>query len=100
MKLKGRAHQTESCTLGRLAQWRSYLAKSVEASKVEQLIRKYLEDRECQLSTPKKSGETGPDTAAKSGKSTWFVEVIGFQESLWIFSREFYEAFFRIISRD
>ena len=76
------------------------MAKTVEASRVEQVIRKYLEDRECQLSTPKKLGETGPDIVAKSGKSTWFVEVIGFQEKPWIRSREFYEAFFRIISRD
>lgn len=76
------------------------MAKTVKASEVEQVIRKYLEDRECQLSTPKKLGETGPDIVAKSGKSTWFVEVIGFQEKPWIRSREFYEAFFRIISRD
>jgi hypothetical protein len=76
------------------------LAKTIEANKVEQVIRKYLEDKGCHLSTPKKSGETGPDIVAKSGKSTWFVEVIGFQEKPWIRSREFYEAFFRIISRD
>jgi hypothetical protein len=76
------------------------LAKSIEAIKVEQVVRRYLEDRGSHLSSPKKSGETGPDIVAKSGKSTWFVEVIGFQEKPWIRSREFYEAFFRIISRD
>jgi len=76
------------------------MAKSVTANAVEQVIRRYLEGKGCTLSHPKKRGQTGPDIVARHGKYTWFVEVIGFQEKPWIRSREFYEAFFRIISRD
>jgi len=76
------------------------MAKTVEAAAVEKVIRKYLEIKGCTLSPPKKRGETGPDIVAENDRSTYFVEVIGFQEVPPIRSREFYEAFFRVISRD
>ena len=76
------------------------MAKSVEARDVDQVIRRYLESKGYELSSPKERGETGPDIVARHGKSTLFVEVIGFQEVPPIRSREFYEAFFRTISRD
>ena len=76
------------------------MAKLVEAKQVEQVIRRYLEGKGCMLSYPKKSGETGVDIIATCGDSTWLVEVIGFQSHPPTRSREFYEAFFRIISRD
>ena len=76
------------------------MAKSVEARQVEEALRRYLEDKGCTLSASKKHGQTGPDIVAKRGVSTWFVEVIGFQEHPPTRSREFYEAFFRLISRD
>jgi hypothetical protein len=40
------------------------------------------------------------DIIATHRESTCFIEVIGFQSNPPIRSREFYEAFFRIISRD
>jgi hypothetical protein len=76
------------------------LAKSIASSQVEQVVRTHLEIMGCQLSAPRKRGETGPDIIAELGKSTWFIEIIGFQETPPIRSREFYEAFFRVISRD
>lgn len=76
------------------------MAKLVEAEAVEQVIRRYLEGKGCTLSPPKKRGQTGPDILAKGGKFTYFVEVIGFQEHPPTRSREFFEAFFRVISRD
>lgn len=76
------------------------MAKLVEAKQVEQVIRNYLERKGCMLSYPKKSGETGVDIIATRGDSTWLVEVIGFQSHPPTRSREFYEAFFRVISRD
>jgi hypothetical protein len=76
------------------------MAKLVEAKVVEQVIRRYLEGKSCALSPPKKRGQTGPDIVARRGKSTWFVGVIRSQEVPWIRSREFYEAFFPVISRD
>ncbi|MDH5363646.1 MAG: hypothetical protein OEW82_00555 [Dehalococcoidia bacterium] len=76
------------------------MAKLVEARDVEQVIRRYLEGKGCTLSPRKKRGQTGADITARYDKSTWFVEVIGFQSHPPIRSREFYEAFFRVVSRD
>lgn len=76
------------------------MAKLIAAKEVEQVIRRHLERNGCTLSPPKKRGQTGTDITARYGKSTWFVEVIGFQSHPPTRSREFYEAFFRVISRD
>ena len=76
------------------------MAKLVEAGDVEQVIRGHLEGKGYILSPPKKRGQTGADIIAKHGRSTCFVEVIGFQSHPPTRSREFYEAFFRAISRD
>lgn len=76
------------------------MAKIVESSEVEQVVRKYLKDNGCVISPSRKHGETGADIIATKGVSTWMVEVIGFQGVPSMRSREFYEVFFRIISRD
>ena len=76
------------------------MAKLTKSTEVEKVVRQYLETKGCTLSSHRKQGETGPDIEATSGKSTWFVEIIGFQEVPPLRSREFYEAFFRVISRD
>jgi len=76
------------------------MAKLVEAEAVEQVIRRYLEGKGYALSPRKKRGQTGADIIARYDKSTLFVEVIGFQSKPPTRSREFYEAFFRVISRD
>ncbi len=72
----------------------------ITASEVEQVIRKYLEGDGCNMSSSRKWGETGADIIATRGKSTWYVEVIGFHSNKSIRSRKFYEAFFRVVSRD
>jgi hypothetical protein len=72
----------------------------ITASEVEQVIRKYLEGYGCKLSSSRKWGETGADIIATRGKSTWHVEIIGFHSNKSIRSRKFYEAFFRVVSRD
>jgi hypothetical protein len=76
------------------------MAKLIEARDVEHVIRRHFPSESFKLSAPKKLGETGPDIEATSEGSTYFVEVIGFQEHPPIRSREFYECFFRVISRD
>ncbi len=76
------------------------MVKLVEASHVEGVIRKYLEENGHNLSSPRKYGETGADITAEREESTCFVEIIGFQSHPPTRSREFYEAFFRVISRD
>lgn len=76
------------------------MVKLVEATDVERVIRKYLKESGYSLSSPRNYGQTGADIIAKFGESTCFVEIIGFQSHAPIRSREFYEAFFRVISRD
>jgi len=76
------------------------VVKLVEAADIERVIRKYLEESGYSLSSPRKYGQTGVDITAKRDKSTFFVEIIGFQSHPPTRSREFYEAFFRVISRD
>lgn len=76
------------------------MAKLVQARDVEQVIRRSLEGKGYALSPRKKRGQTGADITARYDKSTLFVEVIGFQSNPPTRSREFYEAFFRVISRD
>lgn len=76
------------------------MAKLLEAEVIEKVIRKYLELKGCTMSPSKTRGQIGPDIVAKRNNYTWFIEVIGFQEAPPIRSREFYEAFFRVISRD
>lgn len=76
------------------------MAKLIDSKAVERVIRKHLESKGAVLSLAKKRGQTGPDIEARLGNLTYFVEVIGFQEKPPIRSREFYECFFRTISRD
>jgi hypothetical protein len=76
------------------------MVKLVEAADVEWVVRKHLRENGYTLSSPRSYGETGADITAKDDKSTCFVEIIGFQSHPPTRSREFYEAFFRVISRD
>lgn len=72
----------------------------VTAAEVEEVIRKHLGELECKMSSVKKWGETGADIIATRDESTWYIEVIGFHSNKSARSRKFYEAFFRVISRD
>ncbi len=74
--------------------------KLVEASSIESTLRNYLEGKGYSLSPHKKRGETGTDVIAIKDNGKIFVEIIGFQSVPSIRSREFFECFFRAISRD
>jgi Holliday junction resolvase-like predicted endonuclease len=74
--------------------------KLVNSEAVEKIVRSYLKGKGFSLSKQKKQGQTGADIVAMKGKQTRFIEVIGFQSAPPTRSREFYEAFFRAISRD
>jgi hypothetical protein len=74
--------------------------KLVTAEAVETVVRRYLLAKGFNLSEAKKSGETGCDLIANKGEERLLIEIIGFQSVPPIRSREFYELFFRTISRD
>ncbi len=76
------------------------MAKSVSSEFVERAVRQHLRLRGYTLDEERRNGENGADIVAYNGDSTWYIEIIGFQERPPDRSREFYEAFFRVISRD
>lgn len=74
--------------------------KLIKSEEVEKVIRKYLKSKKYIVSTPKSHGETGVDIEATKGNRKLFIESIGYNSNPQIKSREFFESFFRIISRD
>ncbi len=75
--------------------------KLVSTDEVEKIVRAHLIQQGFSLTNVhRKHGETGCDVIAARGRARVFVEVIGFQSVPPIRSREFYECFFRAISRD
>jgi len=67
---------------------------------VESVLRKLLpRQRYKLLNNPRKWGETGADIIAQKGRVRVFIECIGFQENPPLRSKQFYEGFFRAISR-
>ena len=75
--------------------------KLVSADEVEKIVRAHLIQQGYSLTNAqRKHGETGCDVIAARDRARVFVEVIGFQSAPPIRSREFYECFFRAISRD
>ncbi|MDO8734005.1 MAG: hypothetical protein Q7K21_02455, partial [Elusimicrobiota bacterium] len=74
--------------------------KEITSHEVESAVRKYLKGKHYKISPSRKHGETGADIVATKGQTKLFIEVIGYNTKPPIKSREFYESFFRIISRD
>lgn len=67
---------------------------------VEKSLRHFLQDNGYKLEIPeRKNGETGVDIIALRDGKGWHIEVIGFKESPPARSKDFYEVFFRAISR-
>ena len=76
------------------------MGKSVKGTAVEKVIRSHLLAKGYSVSHPRGRGETGVDIEGKKDGSRYLVEAIGFQDNPPVRSREFYEAFFRVVSRD
>ena len=72
---------------------------SVTGEQVEAVVRQSLADTGYMLSPLLRRGETGPDVLARKGLEVLAIECIGFQEVPPLRSKQFYEAFFRAISR-
>ena len=65
----------------------------------EHCLRECLKSEGYNLSPPKAHGQTGVDILASRGEETIHIEVIGFKKSPPARSKDFYEVFFRTISR-
>ena len=75
------------------------MAQLISSHDAERCLRACLEAEGYKLSSPRKNGETGVDLNASQGNEVYDIEVIGFKESPPARSKDFYEVFFRAISR-
>jgi hypothetical protein len=71
----------------------------VTNQKTEKTLRRLLKVEGYSLSRVRRNGETGVDVIAKGKGEEIFIEVIGHASSPPKRSRDFYESFFRAISR-
>jgi hypothetical protein len=65
----------------------------------ESVLRELLEKEGYELTTPRSHGQTGPDIVAERGADKIFIEVIGYKSSPPARSKDFFESFFRAVSR-
>lgn len=75
------------------------MAALVSSNATEQCLRDCLLAEGYELSRPRANGQTGVDVLARRRNETIYIEVIGFKKSPPARSRDFYEVFFRAISR-
>ena len=65
----------------------------------EECLREILNNKNYNLSRKLKNGETGTDIIAKKDNNVFHIEVIGYKKSPPARAKDFYEAFFRAVSR-
>jgi len=76
------------------------MALSVTGDEVEAILRELLPKNGYVLkNNPRKTGETGSDIVAEKNGKIVAIECVGFQLNPPLRSKQFYEAFFRAISR-
>lgn len=75
------------------------MAQLISNDDVERCLRACLEAEGYKLSSPRKNGETGVDLIAQKGNKKYYIEVIGFKKFPPARSKDFYEVFFRAVSR-
>jgi hypothetical protein len=71
----------------------------IQSIEVENCLRYLLKKEGFTLSRSKDNGETGVDLLAEKGKDILHVEIIGYKTRPPQCSKDFYEVFFRAISR-
>ena len=76
------------------------MALSVTGAQVETVLRPLLENEGYDLRNPTRQyGETGADIIVHKGRKSVAIECIGFQLKPPLRSKQFYEVFFRAVSR-
>ena len=77
-----------------------FMKEKIKNKDIENSLRKSLKIEGYRLlNKPRKCGETGVDILAKKDGNVFHIEVIGYSTSPPKRSRDFYEVFFRAISR-
>lgn len=75
------------------------MASRVKNKEAEDCLREALEAQGYELNPPRAHGETGVDILASKGDREWHIEVIGYKSSGPARAKDFYEVFFRAVSR-
>lgn len=75
------------------------MQKPIKNSECESCLRELLIDDGFKLSPQRASGETGVDILAFKNNEDWHIEVIGYKKSGPARAKDFYEVFFRAVSR-
>lgn len=75
------------------------MASKITNAETEACLREALEGRGYRLSSPRQAGETGVDIIAELAEEVIHIEVIGYKSSGPARAKDFYEAFFRAVSR-
>lgn len=71
----------------------------VTSREVEVAVRRMLTERGYELSLIREHGETGADIIARKGDNVVHIEAIAFKSSPAARAKDFYESFFRAVSR-
>ena len=71
----------------------------IPSSAIEECLRGLLSKEGFALSATKSHGETGVDIKATKGPEAYFIEVIGYKPAGPARAKDFFESFFRAISR-
>jgi Holliday junction resolvase-like predicted endonuclease len=75
------------------------MSQLISNNETERCLRACLEAEGYKLSSPRENGETGVDLIAQKGMEIHYIEVIGFKKYPPARSKDFYEIFFRAVSR-
>lgn len=71
----------------------------VSNSDVEDCLREILQREGFRLSEKRMHGQTGVDIIASKGNDTYHIEAIGYKQAGPARAKDFYESFFRVVSR-
>ena len=71
----------------------------ITKTEAEAVLRRWLRSQKYEVSKLRVLGETGVDLIARRGEETLYIEVIGYSSKGPKRARDFFEAFFRAISR-
>lgn len=72
---------------------------NIRNSEVERVLRKVLDREGFHLTPPRSFGQNGVDILATRGRQSYYIEVIGHKQRGPSRAKDFFEAFFRSISR-
>jgi hypothetical protein len=75
------------------------MPKSVLNAEVEKCLREILERGDFTMNPQREHGQTGVDIVARKGETAYYIEVIGYKETGPARAKDFYEGFFRAVSR-